>query len=325
LTISFWIRTPDKLLSTRLLEQLTTIVDKKDPKKKKTFGWKLNSSTQGAVTFELHDGKGSNVRALLPGDEALTPREWQHVCVRYSGGQADSAVTVLVNGFARTLRNASLKKVVGTELASVKLKIAPSLPTGGISDLRIFNRHLVDEEIQLLAREFELKSLLGTKTEWRAVKIGERRLAAMYYQNAVDAKLVELSRALAAQQKRIDYIHSRSTTTLVMEERSSKPKAWILERGEYDQRRDEVTPAIPAVFSGLPRGVPANRLGLARWLIDPANPLTARVTVNRLWQSVFGIGLVKTSEDFGISMPRCFGIRRSMSAGDWCRRWVVRV
>ena len=301
LSISFWIRTPDKLQSSRLLEQLATSTDPKDPKKKKkTVGWKLNSSTQGAVTFELHDGQGTNIRGLLPGDEALTPRKWQHVCIRYSGGQADSAITIHVNGFARPLRNASLKKVAATELTDAKLKIAPSLPSGALSDLRIFRRHLSDQEIQLLDREFALRELIASKTRWGKMSAAQKQLVEMYHRLVVRDESRKLSQQIAATQRRIDYIHSRSTTTLVMEERDGKPRAWILERGEYDQRRDEVAAAVPAVFPDLPKGSPRNRVGLARWLVDPSNPLTARVTVNRLWQSVFGIGLVKTSEDFGV-------------------------
>ena len=85
-----------------------------------------------------------------------------------------------------------------------------------------------------------------------------------------------------------------------MEERTdAQPTAYILFRGQYDQPKDTVTPAVPAVLPPLAAGQPANRLGLAQWLIDPANPLTARVTVNRFWQEVFGTGIVRTSEDFG--------------------------
>jgi hypothetical protein len=89
-----------------------------------------------------------------------------------------------------------------------------------------------------------------------------------------------------------------------MQERSTKPQAWVLERGEYDQRRDEVAPDVPAALPPLPKGAIRNRLSLAKWLVDPKHPLTARVTVNRFWQSVFGVGLVKTSEDFGIMGDR---------------------
>ena len=70
-------------------------------------------------------------------------------------------------------------------------------------------------------------------------------------------------------------------------------------RGAYDKKGDPVTAATPSRLPAFPLGQPTNRLGLARWLVDPHNPLTARVTVNRLWQSVFGVGLVRTAEDFG--------------------------
>ncbi len=92
--------------------------------------------------------------------------------------------------------------------------------------------------------------------------------------------------------------------TLVMKDREQRRQAHVLERGEYTLKRDKVQPKTP---TWLPSGVPdapANRLGLAQWLIDPTNPLTARVTVNRLWQQMFGTGLVKTAEDFGVQGER---------------------
>src|SRR5438132_6751235 len=73
----------------------------------------------------------------------------------------------------------------------------------------------------------------------------------------------------------------------------------VLIRGAYDRPGEKVTPALPAVLASSPMTDPANRLGLARWLVDPSNPLMARVTVNRFWQMYFGTGIVKTAEDFG--------------------------
>lgn len=89
-------------------------------------------------------------------------------------------------------------------------------------------------------------------------------------------------------------------TTLVAKESSSPKETRILMRGEYDKLGDKVSPGVPAVLPPLPAGAPTNRLGLARWLIDPQHPLTARVVVNRMWQQFFGVGLVKTTEDFGL-------------------------
>jgi cytochrome c553 len=86
---------------------------------------------------------------------------------------------------------------------------------------------------------------------------------------------------------------------MVMRELPTPKKAYLLTRGEYDKRTEEVGPRTPASLSPFPKDAPKNRLGYARWLTAPDHPLTARVTVNRLWNSLFGRGLVKTTEDFG--------------------------
>ena len=108
-----------------------------------------------------------------------------------------------------------------------------------------------------------------------------------------------LAQLAKAEQERTE-IDGRIPTTLVVRERSGELKpAFILNRGEYDQRRDKVGRATPAFLPPLQPGAPLNRLGLARWLTAPNHPLTARVAVNRFWLQVFGTGIVKTAEDFG--------------------------
>jgi hypothetical protein len=88
-------------------------------------------------------------------------------------------------------------------------------------------------------------------------------------------------------------------TTMVTAEMEKPRDTFLLVRGQYDKKGDKVEPGVPAIFPPLPAGAPANRLGFAKWLVDPAHPLTARVTVNRFWQQYFGVGIVKTAEDFG--------------------------
>ena len=87
-------------------------------------------------------------------------------------------------------------------------------------------------------------------------------------------------------------------TSLVMEESQAR-KTFVLNRGAYDQPTEEVPCGVPAQIFPIPDGLPANRWGLAKWLVDPGHPLTARVAVNRFWQHFFGRGLVTTPEDFG--------------------------
>ncbi|HTE17636.1 MAG TPA: PSD1 and planctomycete cytochrome C domain-containing protein, partial [Armatimonadota bacterium] len=91
---------------------------------------------------------------------------------------------------------------------------------------------------------------------------------------------------------------------MVMEERPQPRESFVLVRGAWDKPGEKVTPGVPASLPPLPAGAPANRLGLAKWLVDPAHPLTARVAVNRYWQLFFGTGLVKTTEDFGVQGER---------------------
>ncbi len=89
------------------------------------------------------------------------------------------------------------------------------------------------------------------------------------------------------------------SSTMVMQEMAEPRETFVLARGDFRAKGEKVAPGVPASLSPLPPGAAANRLGLAQWLVDPSNPLVSRVTVNRYWQQYFGVGLVKTSEDFG--------------------------
>lgn len=93
-----------------------------------------------------------------------------------------------------------------------------------------------------------------------------------------------------------------TATTMVLRERPSEnPRpTYIRHRGEYTQPKDQVSPDVPSFLPPLPEGQSANRLELARWIVSPDNPLTARVTVNRHWRAFFGEGLVRTVDDFGL-------------------------
>ena len=122
-----------------------------------------------------------------------------------------------------------------------------------------------------------------------------------YYRRNVttDADLKKLYADISDTQNKRNSLNNSLTTTLVMQERSEARGAYVLERGAYQHRGEQVYPQTPAVLPPMVKGSPPNRLSLAKWLVSPKHPLTARVTINRFWQHVFGTGIVRTSEDFG--------------------------
>lgn len=115
------------------------------------------------------------------------------------------------------------------------------------------------------------------------------------------------SKEVASLQESIKKLEPRTVTEVqVMQELPERRPTYLLNRGVYDQpdKTEQLFPALPSLYGRLPSDAPADRLALARWLVSPENPLTARVTVNRLWQHHFGAGLVRTPEDFGIRGER---------------------
>lgn len=113
-----------------------------------------------------------------------------------------------------------------------------------------------------------------------------------------------LNKKLEELQQQLRELEKEIAVSLVSADLPQPREAFVLERGDYEKPRDKVEPGVPAILPPLPSDAPPNRLGLARWLVQPNHPLTARVAVNRFWQEVFGTGLVKTSEDFGTQGER---------------------
>ncbi|MCC6510187.1 MAG: DUF1553 domain-containing protein, partial [Pirellulaceae bacterium] len=108
------------------------------------------------------------------------------------------------------------------------------------------------------------------------------------------AQLIEID----AEKKNVE---SRIPAVSIMSEMEKPRETFVLKRGAYDQPGDQVAADVPAALPPLDVAAPRNRLGLATWLVAPDHPLTARVAVNRWWQLLFGQGLVRTTEDFGVT------------------------
>ena len=127
----------------------------------------------------------------------------------------------------------------------------------------------------------------------------EREVATSHYMTVAPDLATERAR-LAAAMKQLAAIKPYTTVPVMAEVAADKMrKTHIQRRGNYLDRGPEVAPGVPGALHALPAGATANRLGLAQWLVDAKNPLTSRVIANMFWESIFGSGLVRTSEDFG--------------------------
>ena len=147
-----------------------------------------------------------------------------------------------------------------------------------------------------------IKKIVGVTVAERN-ETQNKELLRYYLENvnpAYVAQLAEPKQKAAELKKRLDDLEKAIPATLVMEDRKKARQAHILERGEYTLTKEPVASSVPEWIAPAIEGAPENRLGLAQWLVQPRHPLTSRVTVNRYWQQFFGIGLVRTSEDFGV-------------------------
>ena len=121
---------------------------------------------------------------------------------------------------------------------------------------------------------------------------------AKFYRANVDGPILRAQKAREAASKSLDSFKASLPSAMVMQEGPQR-EAFVLLRGEYDKRGEQVTAALPAFLPPLPEGTKADRLALAKWLVSRDHPLTSRVWVNRTWERLFGTGLCKTSENLG--------------------------
>jgi len=128
----------------------------------------------------------------------------------------------------------------------------------------------------------------------------ERVQLQSFYRRFVSPTMMKSAEALQIAQSKRDSLNKSIRSTMVMQDMPKPRETFVLMRGAYDKPGAKVTADVPSFLPPLPAGSPHNRLDLAKWLIDPNHPLMARVTVNRYWQMLFGTGLVKTVEDFGL-------------------------
>ena len=142
-------------------------------------------------------------------------------------------------------------------------------------------------------------AVLALKTETAKRTDAQKAELTKIFNDTNDTPVKQAEKIVVAKKKERDGIKSNAPTTMVMKEIAQPRTAHILKRGEYDKKGDPVERGLPAALPPMPAGAPVNRLGFAQWLVSGEHPLTARVWVNRAWERFFGMGLVRTSENFG--------------------------
>lgn len=234
-------------------------------------------------------------------ERSLPAGQWQHVLVTYDGTRLASGVKLYVNGEPERM------KVLLDELnqpfnSKDPLRIGSGGPGGrfhgSIDDVRMYSDELSGDEVKLVASPESITDIVAIPPEKRS-RHQSLKLQTCFLDTQAPDSIRKARQQVVTLRKERRQLEESFPTTMVMQELEPPRETFVLTRGEYDKPGERVAPGVPASIAPLPGGVPNNRLGYARWLVDAANPLTARVAVNRYWQMYFGTGLVKTVDDFG--------------------------
>jgi len=265
----------------------------------------LRDGHLSASLIHFWPGNAINVRTKAK----LRKDEWHHVAITYDGSTKAAGLVIYVNGkMAETeIHKDNLYKNItggGGDTIVIGQRFRDVGFAGGlVDDFRVFKRELTGGEVAQIHDGESLAKLLAKPTD--ALGQTERDTLREYFlatsNESHDAQLTKLRASRARVTKLLD----GKVEIMVMEEMPLNPRStFVLKRGVYSAPGERVGAATPRSLSPFPKGAPSNRLGLAKWLVDPKNPLTARVAVNHFWQLCFGQGLVRTPEDFGTQGKR---------------------
>ena len=241
--------------------------------------------------------------------QPVSLNEWHHVVVTYDGTRQASGVQLFVDGKLREVDVTTNNRLDGPLTTDKPFHIGKrnaSIPYYGlIDDVRVFSVRLSAGEAAQLANG-EALDRLGTILAFPPADRSEQQKKRLqqFYADRIDQESRRMREQLKQIPLRIEAVDNAIPVTMVMQEMPERRKTHLLMRGQYDKLGDEVFPGLPASLVGETSTREASRLDLARWLTDPAHPLTARVAVNRWWEMVFGTGLVETAEDFGVQGAR---------------------
>ena len=234
--------------------------------------------------------------------EPIDLRDWHQITVTYDGRRETAGIRIYVDGM--TQQTVSLLDELNQSFDNkAPFRIgAGNGPEGRfhglIDDVRVFDRELSANEAKILAATDSISAIVAIPVERRS-ESQTLALRDYFYQFSADESVRQKWKQLLEIRDTRTRFLEQLPTTMVMQELPAPRDAHILIRGEYDKRGEQVQAGVPTSLPPLPSGAPPNRLGLALWLVSPEHPLTSRVAVNRIWQMLFGNGLVKTVDDFG--------------------------
>jgi hypothetical protein len=289
---------------------------------------KSNAAPDGSIVTEMVDdphGKGFGLNLdhgkvhvnltsvwvddaiRVESEETLAANRWYHLTATYDGSKIADHVRIYIDGHAaktkvlmdtlyRPYRNGRRKFTMPVRIGA---GWGPERHFHGlISDVHLYSTVLSNEEIEAMASTEPLSTLAAKKPESRT-RTENNILRWSFLETSAPAQDRESWRKLAALRADKEKFERTFPTVMVMADVPKRRETHMLVRGAYDKPGDIVEPGVPAALNPLPPNAPNNRLGFAEWVVDPANPLFSRVTVNRFWQMYFGTGIVKSVEDFG--------------------------
>jgi hypothetical protein len=259
----------------------------------------------GRAAFGLHrHWPGSSLKVVSL--TSLPVDEWTHVTLTYDGSSQAAGARIYLNGATAPVE--VVRDKLAGDVTYDREKQPPLLighrmrdsgfKSGRVDEFRIFARELTPLEAAHIAGRGDFAELWRTPAG--SLSRAQRAALKDHYLRVAPGVQVQLE-TLACLRREYVKAFDAVPEVMVMQEEPVQRPTFLLERGSYDRRGPEVTPATPGVLPPMAKNAPRNRLGLARWAADPANPLTARVAVNRLWQMMFERGLVESADNFGVT------------------------
>lgn len=293
-TVGMWVNTAKKEK-----DKTQTLIGNTGNKNNFWRGWEFYLDSTNHLSVRLIHSLPHNylhVRSL----QEIPVNTWTHVAFNYDGSGKASGMRLFVNGekinihspYDRLYKTIRTIDAVKHQAEERPLKIGRSYRSftgengifkGMLDEIKIYNRRL---------SSFEVARLVSPEVEMEGNQKQEFMVSRNPKYQTLQQELKELREARIKLMNPVPEV-------MVMEEMKKPRPTFVLNRGQYDAPKEQVQPSTPQSVLSFPENLPKNRLGLSKWLFDAKNPLTARVTVNRYWQLFFGLGLVKSSHDFG--------------------------